>query len=163
LNKTISEHKLEIKKLGQEIEKYIQSDRIKQNQINSLNSRINELNQTLLELQTQKKTWVVQKNQLLHEIHQKQNEISRLYNQLNKYSHIRIPEGEYIGNLSNKSSKYHFNQKCPDWKMLVGEYVLNLDNSREIVSSNNPIVFQREGLAECEVCSGRRNSRRRTL
>jgi chromosome segregation ATPase len=153
LNKTISEHKLEIKNLGQEMEKYIQSDRIKQNQINSLNSRLNELNKKLLELQTQKEAWVGQQSQLLQELNQKKGEIMRLHKKLNRYSHMRILEGEYIGNISDKKSKYHFKQKCPSWKMLVGEYVLNLDDSKEILSSNNPIVFLKAGLTKCRDCS----------
>lgn len=155
LNNTIFEHESEIKKLCEEIEKYIQSDRIKQNQINSLNSRLNELNKKLFELQTRKEAWVGKQSQLLQELNQKQNKISLLNNQLNKYSQIRIPEGDYIGNVSNKSTKYHFKRKCPDWKMLVGEYVLNLDDSKEIVSSNNPDIFIKAGLTKCKDCSGK--------
>jgi chromosome segregation ATPase len=153
LNKTIFEHELEIKKLCGEIEKYIQSDRIKQNQINSLNNKLNELNKKLLELQRQKEAWVGKQSQLLQELNQKQSKIIRLQNQLNNYSHIRILQGEYIGNISNKNSKYHFKRKCPSWKMLVGEYVLNLDDSKDIKSSSNSSIFLKAGLTECEDCS----------
>ncbi|MBD2099304.1 hypothetical protein [Leptolyngbya sp. FACHB-261] len=161
LNQAIAELEAEILELREGIKQRAQSDRVKQGQINSLNSSLNESNRKLLELQDQKKSWINKENNLLQKIDQQNNEISQLTSQLKKYSRIRVLEGEYIGNLSNKNSKYHFNGRCPDWKMLVGEYVLKLDDSREILSSSNPTIFLREGLGECEVCSGKRNSRRR--
>jgi hypothetical protein len=66
-------------------------------------------------------------------------------------------KGEYIGNLSDPKAKYHFDRKCNHWKMLVGEYVLGLDQSREIVSSSTPTFFFGK-LEECDRCAERRNS-----
>lgn len=163
LNRVISERESELKGLREELEKYTGLNQDKQNQISNLNTALVRSNQKLLNLQSQKDSIGGRLNQLIQDISSKQKEIDRLNNKLNKYSQIKILEGEYIGNLSNKTSKYHFNQKCPDWKMLVGEYVLRLDGSREIISSNSPAVFMRQGLEACDVCSGRRSQRRRTL
>ncbi len=160
LNKVICERESELKILQEELENYTQFNLDKQNQISNLNKELVKINQNLLSLQSQKDSLVKRLNQLIQNISDKQNEIDRLNNKLNKYSQIKILEGEYIGNLSNKTSKYHFNQKCPDWKMLVGEYVLRLDGSREIISSNSPAVFIRQGLEACDVCSGRSQRRR---
>ncbi len=41
----------------------------------------------------------------------------------------------------DQKSKYHFDQKCDPWKMLVGEHVLRLDSSRNIIISNTPARF----------------------
>jgi uncharacterized coiled-coil DUF342 family protein len=163
LNRAISERESELKVLREELEKYTRLNRDTQNQISNLNRELVTINQKLLNLESQKDSLRGRINQLTQDIIYKQNEIDTLNNKLNKYSQIKILKGEYIGNLSNKTTKYHFNQKCPDWKMLVGEYVLRLDGSREIISSNSPTVFITQGLEACDVCSGRRSSRRRTL
>ncbi len=163
LNRVISERESELKVLREELEKYTRLNRDKQNQLINLNTELVNINQNLLKLQSQEYFLRERINQLIQDINQKQNEINKLNSKINKYSQINILTGDYIGNLSNKTSKYHFNQKCPDWKMLVGEYVLRLDGSREIISSNSPGVFMRQGLEACDVCSGRRSQRRRTL
>ncbi|MEP0754293.1 hypothetical protein NDA03_18910 [Trichocoleus sp. Lan] len=161
LNKEIAERESALSRLQGKIEKYIQLEQVNQNKINNLNSKLNELNRKLLELEAQKKTWTAQKSRLIQDLNQEQQNVNKLNTQLSKYSQIRIMNGKYIGNLSDKSSKYHFEQKCNHWKMLVGDYVLRLDDSRQIVSSSTPTVFLREGLGECEVCSGRKSLRRR--
>lgn len=63
--------------------------------------------------------------------------------------------GVYIGNVSNKGSKYHFNTKCRDWKMLAVDHVLmeqHSNNSRNVVSSDNSNVFEEYGLQPCQDC-----------
>lgn len=163
LNKVISERESEVVTLRKELDKYIELNQSKQNQVSKMSTELAIANQKLLEWQTQKDSLERQVNQLIQDIGYKQSEIDRLTNQINKYSQIRMLQGKYIGNLSNKNSKYHWNQKCPDWKMLVGEYVLRLDGSREIISSSNPAEFMRKGLEECDFCTGRRSQRRRIL
>lgn len=157
LNGAIYERETELLRLREELESYIAANINRQNQISSLNTGLNKLNQKLLESQSQKDSLDKRVNQLIQDVRRKELEIEKLTNQLAKYSQIRILEGEYIGNVSNKSSKYHFNRKCNHWKMLVGEYVLNLDGSREIISSSSPTVLIREGLEECDICAGRRS------
>ena len=142
----ISELKAEILELQTKIRQYIQSDRTKQSKINKLNSNLNKLKK-------QKEYWTEKKNQLLQKLDQQNNRITQLEKKLEKYSQIRILEGKYIGNISNRNSKYHFNKRCNHWKMLVGEYVLKLDDSREISSSISSDIFVREGLGKCEVCA----------
>jgi len=157
VNGAIYERETELLRLREELESYIAANRNRQNQISSLNTELNKLNQKVLESQNKKDSLDKRVNQLIQDVRRKELEIEKLTNQLAKYSQVRILEGEYIGNVSNKSSKYHFNRKCNHWKMLVGEYVLNLDASREILSSSSPTVLTREGLEECDICAGRRS------
>jgi hypothetical protein len=78
--------------------------------------------------------------------------IVSLNTQLSKYHRIRVLEGNYVGVPSSKGSKYHFHKKCPGWKMLVGEYMLNLDPTRAVVSSKDGSLFSKCGLQECRDC-----------
>jgi hypothetical protein len=78
--------------------------------------------------------------------------IASLNTQLSKYNRIRVLEGNYVGVPSSKGSKYHFHKKCPGWKMLVGEYMLNLDPTRAVVSSKDGSFFSKCGLQECRDC-----------
>ncbi|MFM6400575.1 coiled-coil domain-containing protein, partial [Planktothrix sp.] len=127
----------------------------KQNQINTLNSQLNKANYDIKELHAQKNVLSQKINCLNQDINQKQAEINQLTRQLIQYSNMRIAEGKYIGNIKEKNSRYHFNPKCPDWKMLVAEYVLRLDDSpnRNIVSSNNSRIFIKHHLKKCKNCS----------
>lgn len=157
LNKLIFERENEEFKLREELKKYISLNQDRQNSINNLQAELNRTNKKLIELKTQRDDLDNRVNQLIQNIKYKQNEVEQLTKKLNKYSEIRFLEGDYIGNLSNKNSKYHFNRKCNHWKMLVGEYVLKLDGSREIRSSSSPSLFIKEGLEECDICSERKS------
>lgn len=157
LNRLISEREIELVQVRENLERFIIKNRNGQNQINELNTELTRYSQNILEFQRQKDFLDRQVNQLTQNISQKQTEIENLRDRLAKYSRIKILKGDYIGNLSNKGSRYHFNRKCNHWKMLVGEYVLNLDGSREIFSSSHPTEFRKNGLEECDICSGRKS------
>ena len=83
----------------------------------------------------------------------KNSEIEKLQEKVAGFGEYKLLNGEYLGILpAKRGSSYHFHRKCSDWKMLVGEYVLNLDSSRQVASHNNPQYFIHCGLKECEVC-----------
>lgn len=81
--------------------------------------------------------------------------IQTLKTELAKYDQIRVLEGKYVGVPSSKGSKYHFHKKCSGWKMLVGEYMLNLDPSRAVLSSKDATFFTKCGLTECLDCKNK--------
>lgn len=140
---------------------YAETNQSQQIEINTLDLKLTRVNEELRKLQAQKTSLSEQINFLNQEVHQKQARIDKLINQLSQYSRIRTLEGKYIGNLSDKTSKYHFDRKCDAWKMLVGEYMLHLDVSRKIASSDTPTLFIRAGLRECEKCAKKRTKNRR--
>ncbi len=159
LNKVIAAHGIEIAKLSEEVEHYRKESKSQNSLVNNLQSELNVANHKLKELQASQKSILNRNNQLIKDINQKQSEYISLRNQLEKYSAIRPLEGRYIGNISNKSTKYHFNQKCQDWKMLVAEYILHLDGSREIINRSKPDIFIKNGLEACQICANRRKNK----
>lgn len=161
LNSRLDEREFELSKLREKLRGYADANQSKQIEINTLNLELTRVNEELIKLQAQKNSFSEQINRLNQDVHQKQARIEQLTNQLNQYSQIRTLKGIYIGNLSDTKSKYHFNQKCNHWKMLVGEYVLKLDVSRKIASSDTPTLFIREGLGECDICAERKTQNRR--
>ncbi|WP_143162108.1 hypothetical protein [Phormidesmis priestleyi] len=156
LNITVDERESRLLKLQEKIRDYAAANQGQQAQINTLNLELTRANEDLKELKFQRSSFNKTISSLNQDIRQKQSSIEQLDSSLKQYSKVRILEGKYIGNLSDRSSKYHFDQKCNHWKMLVGEYVLRLDPSRNIVSSNTPIRFSGQ-LGECDRCAGRRN------
>lgn len=157
LNNLIDEREADLLKLQEKLKNYSEINRNKQEKINQFNTKLIEYNEKIRELQTQKITLIEKINQLNKDLHQKQTRIDQLSSQLNRYSEIRIPKGRYIGNLSAGNTKYHFNPKCPTWKMLVGDYVLklDLDASRGIVTSDTPTFFTGK-LEECSTCADKK-------
>ena len=124
-------------------------------QIASLNIQIDRLNQHILELNTQQHTLSSELTDRDHLVAKRDRTINTLNTQLSKYDRIRVLEGNYIAIPSSKGSKYHFHKKCPGWKMLVGEYMLNLDPSRAVVSSKDATFFIKGGLSECLDCKNK--------
>ncbi|HEY9630917.1 MAG TPA: hypothetical protein V6C84_26790 [Coleofasciculaceae cyanobacterium] len=157
LNGLIEERETDLSNLRKRISYYAETDRSQTNTVNALNSDLEKANERLRDLQGQKINLSQEISQLKQTLQRKQVSIGQLESQVNQYSGIRMLKGEYIGNLSDPKAKYHFDRKCNHWKMLVGEYVLGLDQSREIVSSSTPTFFFRK-LEECDRCAGRRNS-----
>lgn len=155
LKETINQHKSHLLKLQEKVRHYSELGQSKQAEINALSLKLTQANEWLRNLQTQKNLWVSKINQLNQDARQNQSSIDDLATQLARYSEVRMLEGKYIGNLSDRNSKYHFDNKCNHWKMLVGEYVLRLDTPREIVSKSTSTFF-RGKLAECDKCAGRK-------
>lgn len=124
-------------------------------QIELLNLKIDRLNQHILELNSQHHMLSLELTDRDHLVAKRDRTITSLNTQLTKYEQIRVLEGNYIAIPSSKGSKYHFHKKCPGWKMLVGEYMLNLDPSRAVVSSKDPTFFIKGGLSECLDCKNK--------
>ena len=156
LNRLINEHKSELLELQERISRYTGTNQSQQITINTLSTDLAKTKERLGNLQGQKNDLNEEITRLKQALSRKQTDIEKLVSQVNQYSEIRMLQGEYIGNLSDPKSKYHFDRKCNHWKMLVGEYVLGLDRSREIVSSNNSNFFIGR-LEECDRCAGRKN------
>ncbi|MCY7272745.1 MAG: hypothetical protein LH702_03090 [Phormidesmis sp. CAN_BIN44] len=156
LNITVNERKTHLSSLQEKIKNYAEANQEQKTQINTMNLELTRANEEIKELQSQRNYFSKQISSLEQNIRQKQFDINKLNSSLKQYSEVRILEGQYIGNLSDEDSKYHFDQKCNHWKMLVGEYVLGLDPSRDIVSSNTPARFSGQ-LGECNRCAGSRN------
>ena len=152
LSKTVAAKDLEIKNLKAELNKRNADFEASFYRSKQLESDLLEARRNLEYLQSHKRASDEKISKLEISIYDKQDEINKLIEQISKYAGVRMLEGEFIGNLSNKSSKYHFHRKCPDWKMLVGEYMLRLDN-RDIETSSSPHFFIREGLEECINCA----------
>ena len=159
-NNIIAQLESQLSRAKEKLKLYSESNQNKQNRINDLDSELDSLNVRYLKLQFQKNTLNERVNQLNNNIQQKQEEISQLQHSLKKYSEIRTLEGQYIGNIDDSNAKYHFNEKCNHRKMLVGEYVLKLDLSREIVSSTTPDIFIENGMEACDKCSEKSQGRR---
>ncbi|MBD1918928.1 MULTISPECIES: hypothetical protein [Cyanophyceae] len=123
-----------------------------QNYLNRLTNLQNELDIKEQGYQLQRNAFLEEINELTRDIRQRGMEIERLRNELEKYSEIKALNGEYIGNLSEPSRKYHFSRRCKYWKSLAGNYVLKIDLSQEIVSSSTPEIFRRNGMNECNDC-----------
>ena len=150
LRKIISEHNSTLALLRKELENHTEINHNNQVQINELASRLKQATEELSQLKVERKHLI--KNSL-----RKQSEINDLAEQLRKFSQERRLSGDYIGNLSNKNSKYHFNRTCRDWRSLAIEYLFMPDSSRDIRSTNSPAIFRQVGLQECDICAGRRN------
>ncbi|HEY9874133.1 MAG TPA: hypothetical protein V6D12_11890 [Candidatus Obscuribacterales bacterium] len=157
LNYDLNERESDLSKLREKLRGYAEANQNKQIEIKTLNLELNRANEELSKLQVQKIFISEQIARLNQDVRQKQTKIEQLTNRLNKYSEIRTLNGEYIVNISAGNSPYHFNRKCPHWKMLVGEYVLKLDPSREIVSTNNPSFFIGTNHKKCDICAGGKN------
>lgn len=106
LDEAMANRESEITALRAEIGKHLTINRGKQTQIDSLNAELSRISHNLSYLQNQKESLNRQVLQLTQNVRDKQSEINRLIEQLNKYSQVRMLEGEYIGNLGNKSTKY---------------------------------------------------------
>ncbi|MGD1701908.1 hypothetical protein [Dapis sp. BLCC M229] len=163
LNKVIAEGNIEIAKISEEVKHYREQCKSQNSLVDNLQHQLNVANQKLKAVQTERKSILNRNNQLIEDINQKQSEISSL---IDKYSAIRPLEGKYIGNISNKSSKYHFSEKCPDWKMLVAEYVLDIDGSREminreIINRSQSNIFRKNGLEACQFCANQRKNKKK--
>jgi len=104
-------------------------------------------------LESQQEAYSQKINQLQNSLNKQEEEIRDLENKLERYSNIRLLEGKYIGNLSKKGSRYHFYEKCRDWKMLALEHILMPDPSRNVISSKTSTIFEKNGLKECDNCS----------
>ncbi len=121
----------------------------------SLHLQIDTLNRQATELLSQKGEL---SNEILDRktaLEDSDRTIQALKTELAKYDQIRILEGKYVGVPSSKGSKYHFHKKCSGWKMLVGEYMLNLDPSRAVLSSKDASFFTKCGLTECLDCKNK--------
>lgn len=157
LSGLIEEREADLSSLRKRIDYYVETDRSQKNTTNVLNSDLTRAKEKLRDLQGQKISLSEEINRLKQTLQLKQANINKLENKVSQYSGIRVLKGDYIGNLSDSKAKYHFDRKCNHWKMLVGEYVLGLDQSREIVSSSTPNFFFGK-LEECDRCAGRRSS-----
>lgn len=157
LNRLTFKREADLLELEKRISRYIEINQGQEEEINDLTSVLQQEREELINLQNQKLDLEKEVAQLHQSLKQKQVDIDRLVNQVDQYSTIRMLKGDYIGNLSDPKAKYHFDRKCNHWKMLVGEYVLNLDGSREIVSSKTPNLFLGK-LEECDRCAGRKSS-----
>ena len=128
-------------------------------QIESLGLKLNDANRRLINFKQQQSKYDQEALSFRNMITSKDSEIEKLQRKVAEFGKYKLLNGEYLGILpAKKGSSYHFHRKCPDWKMLVGEYVLNLDSSRQVISHNNPQHFIHCGLKECEVC-GKKSSR----
>lgn len=156
LNNLINEYKLESLKLRETIRQQAETNQNNRGRINILNSDLAKVSERLRESQARKITLDEEIKSLKRDLCQKQGYIDELTSKLEQYSGMRKPEGNYIGNLSERNTKYHFDPKCNHWKMLVGEYVLGLDTSREIATSKTSAFFIGK-LEECDRCAGRKN------
>ncbi|MEA5449076.1 hypothetical protein VB780_10885 [Leptolyngbya sp. CCNP1308] len=121
--------------------------------LNRLTNLRSELDKTEQDNQIQRNAFLEEINELIRDIRQRDMEIDQLRDELGKYSEIKALNGEYIGNLSEPTRRYHFNRKCPHWKSLAGNYVLKMDISQEIVSRRTPDIFRENGMHECGDCS----------
>ncbi|MGB7060570.1 MAG: hypothetical protein WBD58_22905 [Geitlerinemataceae cyanobacterium] len=156
INQLITNRESEIARLNALLEQLTQTSQGQQSQILSLNRKLNAANINLEKLHNEKNALSEQITQLSQSNSQKQDRINQLDRELRKYSNIRVIEGSFIGNLGNRNSRYHFNQKCRDWKMLTLEYMLRLEDpneKRDIRTSKNSSVFRMKGLEECQICS----------
>lgn len=142
----------EIRKISGDNKRYSEGTQRKEAEIKFLHSELDVANSRVGELYGQRRDLGDEIKKLNHAVFDKQLQIDQLHEKNEKISRMRVPKGQYIGNLSDKDAKYHFNEKCPHWKMLVAEYVLRLGASqdREIVTSDNLAIF--EGMDSCEGC-----------
>jgi hypothetical protein len=123
--------------------------------LESLRLQLDTLNHQATELVSQKEGLskdLIDRQEFLEE---SDRTIQKLKTELAKYDQIRVLEGKYVGVPSSKGSKYHFHKKCSGWKMLVGEYMLNLDPSRAVLSSKDAAFFTKCGLTECLDCKNK--------
>ena len=128
-------------------------------QIESLALKLNDANRRLIDFKQQQSKYDQEILRFRNVMISKDSEIEKLQEKVAGFGEYKLLNGEYLGILpAKRGSSYHFHRKCPDWKMLVGEYVLNLDSSRQVSSHNNPQYFIHCGLKECEVC-GKKSSR----
>jgi hypothetical protein len=124
-------------------------------QIESLRLQLDTLNHQTTELVETKDEMKADLLLRQESIEECDRTINKLKTELAKYDQIRVLEGKYVGVPSSKGSKYHFHKKCSGWKMLVGEYMLNLDPSRAVISSKDASLFTKCGLTECLDCKNK--------
>lgn len=153
LDQIIAEHQSEINNLNIELERYQAENENLNNKNEKFIQKLEERERQLRDLEFQREAYDRKINKLKKDIEQKNREISLLNNKLNKYSGINPLKGNYIGNLSNKKSKYHFHPKCQNWKNLALEYIWMPDDSRNVVSSTTATIFEENGLEPCADCS----------
>jgi methyl-accepting chemotaxis protein len=123
--------------------------------VESLRQQLDALNHQVTEFVGQKDDLVANILDREQALEESDRTIKTLKTELAKYDQIRILEGKYVGVPSSKGSKYHFHKKCSGWKMLVGEYMLNLDPSRAVLSSKDASFFTKCGLTECLDCKNK--------
>lgn len=154
-NKLINNLGIEKVSLRQKLDSLTSVNRSNQNQIDKLNLDLRKAINRQSELQSQRETEKRNLQQVNEDNHRKQREIEQLKEQIRKQSQEkpRNLDGQYIGNLSNKKSKYHFNKSCPDWKALALGYMMYDDETRDIRCSNSPQIFKNAGLEECSNCN----------
>lgn len=121
-------------------------------QIEYLDRNLNDVKRQLLNFEQQQVSNRNKYDTFKNTIISKDSEIEELRREVDGLGKYKILNGYYLGIPAKKGSSYHFYPKCRDWKMLVGEYVLNLDSSREVISDTNPQYFIRCGLKEYENC-----------
>ncbi|MDB9315261.1 hypothetical protein PN462_19255 [Spirulina sp. CS-785/01] len=159
LKNTAKGYEERIANLQEEAKQYKNIIRNQQNEISILSNQLQELEGELDQWQCQYYEWLEKKKGLDREIEEKQAEINNLQREIDKFSQIRHLNGDYIGNLSEVNSKYHFYRGCSYWKALVADYVLKLDTSRNIENSNTPAIFEEQGMEPCQYCQNpKRNS-----
>ena len=154
-NNIINSLRVEKVSLSQQVDSLISVNRSNQNQIDRLNLNLRKAINRQSELQSQQETEKIRLQQISEDNRRKQREIEQLKEQIYKQSQEKprkLP-GRYIGNLSNKKSKYHFNESCSDWKSLALEYMMYDDETRDIRCSNSPQIFKNAGLEECSNCN----------
>ncbi|MGB3642149.1 MAG: hypothetical protein WBA39_31905 [Rivularia sp. (in: cyanobacteria)] len=154
-NNIINDLRLEKVSLRQELDNLISVNRTNQNQIEKLNQNLKKAITRQSELQSQREMGERRLQQVSEDNRRKQKEIEQLNDQIYNQSQEkpRKLSGKYIGNLSNKESKFHFNESCRDWKSLALEYMMYDDETRDIKCSSSPQIFKNAGLEECSNCN----------
>ena len=105
LNSLIEGSETDLSDLRKRINYYAETDRSQRNTINTLNSYLVKAKEGLRDLQEQKNRFNEEITQLKQTLQRKQVDIDQLESKVNQYSGIRIPEGNYIGNLSDPKLK----------------------------------------------------------
>ena len=153
LANTIAEMESEIEGLKMDNERYKAENNNLKNESEVRIQQLEEKERILQEFKSRQKAHDKKIAQLQNYLEQEEEKIIELEKQLERYSNIRLLEGKYIGNLSKKGSKYHFYEKCRDWKMLALEHILMPDPSRNVISSKTSTIFEKNSLKECDKCS----------
>lgn len=154
LNRETTEKETEINYFRQQIEALRGENSHKQSLLNQLNEELVRSNNSRFDLESQLLSLQQQVN-----IFQKYKKQTLSKPELDPSKHLqsmlikrKLLKGDYIGNLSDPDSKYHFNLKCRDWKSLVFEYLFLNDEEREIENSTRADIFKKANLEECSFC-----------
>ncbi len=134
--------------------------------IAEMQSKIDRLNMENEIYKNENENWIQRSEEkdrelrkLQNSLSKKEEEIKSLKNKPNQDFNLESLKGNYIGNLSKKG-KYHFYEKCRDFKSLAREYTTHSsDKSRRIFVSKNPDIFINNGLKLCENCSKKRKKK----